>query len=959
MAGDQIALQKDNKENSPDAAEQIRGRPVKFHDVGERGRRTGVTAPKDATYDKDGMPENIAAWFSDDSDELTKDSEAAPGKIMTPRHESRQSETSTPQNFTHQLSEQRPGIASTSVASPQTPVPIPNAASRMPRHSMMPHQFNLTEKGSVLTTPVKFSHVSNSSVFDESPKAPLSPLRDPRSKALTSRKTPKSGGTKRKSEESPLAKRKSIACPSTAKKAHPLNQAAYDYPDESEDVASVQSTSLDAKERSPTLTKPAAGHQQQKDSKKRKAHAGSDSEAEAGDQTPKKRASGGKQPPHSKPQSAISIIETNASSSTIGADFMETLAEIDVSFAHGRAIEPSTAVWNADPSLDEYSESPSENQARRARQRVAVEIPVPIKSIAERLAVAQSQPKKVHHPQDAAHVSQHGAESQSEESHLLAESGSQDVEIEGRSDADEFDNADEVASAADADEIDGAHSSSLSETGEHHQGDGTPAGDEDDQEFDDLDMIDAYNGTEEASPQSEFESEDPETERVTDSPATETEVTMKKRKAVPKAVVESDDGAQDSEHEDNPPPAPSRKARATKAKNAAVDVKVTTKKRGAVSKSDTESDDNAKNSEHKDSPPPGLSRKVPTTKAKSAALDTEITTKKRRTVLKPDHKSDDEAQDSEHQDIPSPGPSRKASTTKRESAATKKRRAAPKSDTESDDGQDSEIEDIPSPGPSRKARTTKAESLSKSAPAKRVAKPRAAARRPEPSAALEEDNKDDNGCRRSRRMKISPLKFWAGERVVVGRRESGFYPVPVVKEVIRIDSEEEDVDRQKARARAARVKREKRAQAYVEPNIPVINIDTGVEEEQHIISTPGMLDLRPTGGSYKFQKVFSEGTFIASGVLVFPKGSKKPNSNTKRSAMIFMVMSGEVEVQVHKTQFVVSTGTQFLIPRGNQYYIANRGNREARLFFCHGKEVEVAAPATKEVEVSPPATETA
>ncbi|KAJ3180088.1 hypothetical protein HDU87_002313 [Geranomyces variabilis] len=921
MAGDQPALQKDNKENSPEAAEQIRGRPIKFHEIGERGRRTGATAPKNATYDQDGMPENVEAWFSDVSDELTKDSEAAPGKIMTPRQGTRDSEISTPQR-----SEQRPGVANIPAVSPETPVPIPNAASRMPRQSMMPHQFDHNSR-SIPTTPVKFSQISNSSVFDESPKATLSPLRNSHSKALkSSRKTPKSGGAKLRSKESPFAKSKTTECPSTTeKKAHPLNQAAYDYPEEYEEVGSAQFTDLDAEDRNSTPEKPDAGIQKQSDSKKRKTYAGSNSEAEAGEQTPKKRASG-KQPPQPTPQIAISLAETTASSSTIGAELMETLAEIDVSFANGRALEPSTTVWNADPSLDEYSESPSENQARRARQRVVVEIPVPIKSIAERLAVAQSEPKQKQQPQDAAHASQNGSKSQehSEESHLLAGRASEDEELDGGgSGAEEVDNADKVDNA---DEIDGAHSASLSESGEHHPGDKTSAGGEEDQASDNVEMEDdAYDGTEEASPQAGSESEDPETERATNSPeATDTEVT-KNRRAVSESNIDSDNEAQHSEHGEYPPPAPSQKVRSTKPTTAAKDTEVTTKKRSAVPKSDTESDDEGQDSDHEGTPPPVPSRQARATKGKSAAIDTEVTTKKRRTVPKSDTESD----------------------------------------TESDDeAQDSEPQDQPSPGPSRKARVTKAKSVpkaaaSKSAPAKRVAKPRGGVRKPDPPAALEGDNKDDNGCRRSRRMKISPLKFWAGERVVVGRRESGFYPVPVVKEVIRIDSEEEDADRQKARARAARVKREKRAQAFVEPNIPVINIDTGVEEEQHIISTPAMLDLRPTGGSYKFQKVFSEGTFIASGVLVFPKGSKKPNSNTKRSAMIFMVMSGEVEVQVHKTQFVVYTGTQFLIPRGNQYCIANRSNREARLFFCHGKEVEVAATETNEVEVSPPATETA
>ncbi len=70
-------------------------------------------------------------------------------------------------------------------------------------------------------------------------------------------------------------------------------------------------------------------------------------------------------------------------------------------------------------------------------------------------------------------------------------------------------------------------------------------------------------------------------------------------------------------------------------------------------------------------------------------------------------------------------------------------------------------------------------------------------------------------------------------------------------------------------------------------------------------------------------------------------------------------MAGQVEVQIHKAVFTVGAGSQFFVPRGtsqllnpdyyaskninlnvgNQYRIDNTGTREARLFFCHGKEI--------------------
>ncbi|KAI9096414.1 Mif2/CENP-C like-domain-containing protein [Phlyctochytrium arcticum] len=188
---------------------------------------------------------------------------------------------------------------------------------------------------------------------------------------------------------------------------------------------------------------------------------------------------------------------------------------------------------------------------------------------------------------------------------------------------------------------------------------------------------------------------------------------------------------------------------------------------------------------------------------------------------------------------------------------------------------------------------------------------------------------------------MKPLKFWAGERVIVGRRESGFCPVPVIKEVIRIDSDEEAQDKP-APARAMR-KSQKDIKPVVQPLVPVMNIVTGKEETQRIVATPDMLNPRLIqSGDYKFQKTFSEGDFIAAGVIVLPKGSEKPNKNSNSSALVFYVISGEVQVQVHKTIFVVKTGSQFFVPRGNQYLIQNQTNREAKLFFCHGREIVVA-----------------
>ncbi|KAI8925269.1 Mif2/CENP-C like-domain-containing protein, partial [Entophlyctis helioformis] len=192
----------------------------------------------------------------------------------------------------------------------------------------------------------------------------------------------------------------------------------------------------------------------------------------------------------------------------------------------------------------------------------------------------------------------------------------------------------------------------------------------------------------------------------------------------------------------------------------------------------------------------------------------------------------------------------------------------------------------------------------------------------------------DGVLRRSTRARIPPVEYWNGQQVVYVPSETGVGRVPVVKEYFLIKSDDEKPQASR-RARSSKVKKED--VPPVPSEIPVINYLSNKEELQSVVVTSDMLALKYMGaGSYKFQKVFSEGNLLASGILVLPKGSQKPPKSSGNSALIFMVLSGQIEVQVHSSTFTISTGAQFLVPRGNSYSIANASNREARLFFCYG-----------------------
>jgi hypothetical protein len=87
---------------------------------------------------------------------------------------------------------------------------------------------------------------------------------------------------------------------------------------------------------------------------------------------------------------------------------------------------------------------------------------------------------------------------------------------------------------------------------------------------------------------------------------------------------------------------------------------------------------------------------------------------------------------------------------------------------------------------------------------------------------------------------------------------------------------------------------------------------------------------------------------------------------------VFHVLSGEVQVKVHRTDFTMGQGGSFFIPRGelalsdptnvsaNKYEIVNAGNEDARLFFAQGRQLredeneKVADAELDELQALPP-----
>lgn len=212
----------------------------------------------------------------------------------------------------------------------------------------------------------------------------------------------------------------------------------------------------------------------------------------------------------------------------------------------------------------------------------------------------------------------------------------------------------------------------------------------------------------------------------------------------------------------------------------------------------------------------------------------------------------------------------------------------------------------------------------------------------------DEDDEDDDGTRRSKRRRIKPLEWWRNEKQVYVRKAinapTGKTFVTTVKEVVYAPppSPPTTLGRRQPHHPTLQSKLKKHnLSEKPNPDVPVINYTDGTEKMTRVTVTPDYLDPKLVKGQgFYFQKLFSEGEFLNSGVIELPKDGKKENRSSHDNAFIFTVVSGTIKATVHKTTFVVKTGSQFYVPRGNQYSIDNLGNSKARIYFVSAKEVK-------------------
>ncbi|OXG75366.1 centromere protein C [Cryptococcus neoformans A2-102-5] len=207
--------------------------------------------------------------------------------------------------------------------------------------------------------------------------------------------------------------------------------------------------------------------------------------------------------------------------------------------------------------------------------------------------------------------------------------------------------------------------------------------------------------------------------------------------------------------------------------------------------------------------------------------------------------------------------------------------------------------------------------------------------------------------RRSGRQHYKPLEFWRGEKVEYMRGPG----CAVIKEIVTIP-EDPPVplaarrSRKNGRARdgSVAVGKRKREDSVedeegwdhkTEPTGLVQDYPFGEECYRKIACPKALLDPKlVSGGNFKYQKVFGEGHFMAAGIVYIPVGQIKNTKPSKDNTYVFYVIQGAVQVTIYRTSFVMAPGSQFLVPRGNDYCIENISpDKEAQLFFAQARKI--------------------
>ncbi|KAK8169488.1 kinetochore CENP-C fungal-like protein [Phyllosticta citrichinensis] len=213
---------------------------------------------------------------------------------------------------------------------------------------------------------------------------------------------------------------------------------------------------------------------------------------------------------------------------------------------------------------------------------------------------------------------------------------------------------------------------------------------------------------------------------------------------------------------------------------------------------------------------------------------------------------------------------------------------------------------------------------------------------------------DDAGVKttRSGRASIKPLAKHLGEKVEYAWDGQNLG-------IIRADENELPKRKHKGTGKG---KKRKRASSTVsdEPELELEDWETGAgiiagylnewddqkntsiedgAQQQDIAYAAGKIQTRDVADTeFRYAKIVGT-PFMAAGMVDIPPNGIKRKKNSRRMHIVFCVLEGKVMATVGDTQFGITKGGVFVVPRGNFYSLENLEDVETRLFFSQACEV--------------------
>ncbi|KAH6900120.1 Mif2/CENP-C like-domain-containing protein [Thelonectria olida] len=111
-----------------------------------------------------------------------------------------------------------------------------------------------------------------------------------------------------------------------------------------------------------------------------------------------------------------------------------------------------------------------------------------------------------------------------------------------------------------------------------------------------------------------------------------------------------------------------------------------------------------------------------------------------------------------------------------------------------------------------------------------------------------------------------------------------------------------------------------------------------VIEETLAVSAEAIQTKDARDATFRFAKTLTT-PFMGAGVVDLPPGAEKRPKNSRRMHMVFFVQFGKVLVSVNETQFRITAGGMWFVPRGNYYTINNDYDAPCRIFFSQACEI--------------------